>query len=198
MPSKPKPQPERGPLLAYVIGLALGDGNLSNPNGRATRLRITCDAKYPNLASRMKRALEELLPQNRVSIVSRSPRWFDLSCYSNHWETLLGWEVGKGSKYAQRVRVPEWIKPSREYSTHCLRGLLETDGSVYSDRGYLMVMFVAAIPTLAQDVFDMVSNLGFTPHFYTFSTAGPRRSTYHVRLSKHVEEFLRVVPVDKR
>lgn len=198
MPSKPKHQPERGPLLAYVIGLALGDGNLSNPNGRATRLRITCDAKYPNLASRMRKALEELLPQNKVSIVQRSPRWFDLSCYSKHWEELLGWEVGKGSKYAQRVSVPEWIKQSREYSTHCLRGLLETDGSVYSDRGYLMVVFVAAIPTLARDVFNMISNLGFAPHLYSFSREGPRRPRYQVRLSKHVEKFLRVVEVDKR
>jgi hypothetical protein len=30
-------------LQAYVIGLAIGDGNLSNPSGRAVRLRITCD-----------------------------------------------------------------------------------------------------------------------------------------------------------
>ncbi len=36
-------------LQAYVIGLAIGDGNLSNPNGRAVRLRITCDTKYPRL-----------------------------------------------------------------------------------------------------------------------------------------------------
>src|SRR3989338_9217420 len=36
-------------LKAYVVGLSLGDGNLSNPNGRAVRLRITCDKKYPNL-----------------------------------------------------------------------------------------------------------------------------------------------------
>ena len=36
-------------LRAYVIGLAIGDGGLSNPNGRAVRLRITCDIKYPLL-----------------------------------------------------------------------------------------------------------------------------------------------------
>lgn len=31
--------------LAYVIGIAFGDGNLSNPNGRAVRLRVSCDKK---------------------------------------------------------------------------------------------------------------------------------------------------------
>jgi hypothetical protein len=40
------PDPE---LQAYVIGLAIGDGNLSNPNGRAIRLRISCDTNYPHL-----------------------------------------------------------------------------------------------------------------------------------------------------
>jgi hypothetical protein len=38
-------------LQAYVIGLAIGDGNLSNPSGRAVRLRSgrvpcgPCDAR---------------------------------------------------------------------------------------------------------------------------------------------------------
>jgi hypothetical protein len=36
-------------LQTYVIGLAIGDGNLSNPNGRAVRLRIACDTKFPAL-----------------------------------------------------------------------------------------------------------------------------------------------------
>lgn len=36
-------------LHAYVIGVAIGDGNLSNPNGRAVRLRVTWDTKYPAL-----------------------------------------------------------------------------------------------------------------------------------------------------
>jgi hypothetical protein len=44
----PKLNPDKL-LQAYIIGVALGDGDLSNPNGRAVRLRITCDKKYPRL-----------------------------------------------------------------------------------------------------------------------------------------------------
>lgn len=40
-------------FLSYIVGVALGDGNLSNPNGRALRLRITCDEKYPGIANEM-------------------------------------------------------------------------------------------------------------------------------------------------
>ena len=43
-----------GPALqAYVIGLAIGDGDLSNPNGRAVRLRITCGSQYPALIAKV-------------------------------------------------------------------------------------------------------------------------------------------------
>lgn len=57
--------------LAYIVGIALGDGNLSNPNGRAVRLRITCDAKYGMLAKEITSSLKALLPGNTVSIIGR-------------------------------------------------------------------------------------------------------------------------------
>jgi hypothetical protein len=59
-------------LHAYVIGVAIGDGNLSSPNGRAVRLRITCDTKYPVLIAKIRSALETLLPRNKVSVVGTS------------------------------------------------------------------------------------------------------------------------------
>ena len=80
-------------LQAYVVGLAIGDGKLSNPNGRAVRLRISCDTMYVALTEKIACAL--------------------------------------------KICIPEWIY--REYNpiVPCLRGLIETDGSIYRDRGYL-------------------------------------------------------------
>lgn len=70
--------------LAYVIGVALGDGNLSNPNKRATRLRITCDSVYPKLGKEIKTSLELLFPTNKVSYVKRKEgTCFDISVYFN-------------------------------------------------------------------------------------------------------------------
>jgi len=144
--------------LAYVVGVALGDGNLSNPNGRATRLRITCDTKYPQLQQRIILAIQELMPKNKVSIVRGGKKSYcDISCYSNQWEQLLGWHVGAGSKIKQKIRIPGWIFSKKIYLKRCLKGLFETDGSIYLDRGYLMVNFVTAIPTLASDAMDAIS-----------------------------------------
>ncbi len=150
---------------AYIIGVALGDGNLSNPNGRAIRLRITCDARYPRLANHISNSLKCLLPENRVSIV-RVPQkntYFNISVYSNLLAVWMPWHEGKGSKEIQCVRVPQWIRKNKVYSKECLRGLLQTDGSIYRDRGYLMVNFTNNVEVLSKDVYHMLQKLGYRP-----------------------------------
>ena len=84
--------------LAYIIGIALGDGNLSNSNGRAIRLRVTCDAKYPKVADEIIEGLKTILPKNKISIV-RVPgkdTFFNISIYSNKFAEWMPWKVGMG------------------------------------------------------------------------------------------------------
>ncbi|MBU1031386.1 LAGLIDADG family homing endonuclease [Patescibacteria group bacterium] len=183
-------------LLSYVIGIALGDGNLSNPNGRATRLRVTCDLKYPKLINKIQRSIATLLPNNKVSIVTRQGNYVDISCYSNFWESALGWRVGKGSKIVQKVSVPNWVKKNTEFKINCLRGLIETDGSIYKDRGYKMMMFVNAARKLAYDVYEIIKSLKFEPHIYKVKN-GRKSLVYRIRLSKDVERFLELIQPEK-
>jgi len=185
-------------LQAYVIGLAIGDGNISNPNGRATRLRITCDKKYPALLEKITISLKNLLPNNKVNIVKREKNYVDVSVYSNHLEKLLGWKAKDGSKLIQCVSIPDWIKQNNKYKINCLRGLIETDGSIYSDRGYKMVIFTTIIPELATDVYDIIFSLGFNPHIYKIENKNrPITQTYHIRLSKNVNNFLDLIRPEK-
>ena len=177
--------------LSYIIGLALGDGNLSNPNGRAVRLRITCDLKYMNLIKRIRSAIQILLPKNKVSLIKRSKTFCDVSCYSNKWEDWLGWKAKKGSKYKQKVSIPNWVKENKNYSIYCLKGLLETDGSIYTDRGYKMVNFVTIIPGLANDVIEIIKKIGFSAHIYKIATITKTR--YNIRLSKNIDNFLKII-----
>lgn len=184
-------------LQAYVIGLALGDGNLSNPNGRAVRLRITCDLKYPGLIDRIKNSLQTILPDNKVTIVKKKRNCVDISCYSNYWEKILGWSAVKGSKFSQSASVPDWIKNDREAVVSCLRGLIETDGAIYLDRGYKMVIFKSIIPQLAEAVHQMIGYLGFAAKLYRVEPKSPQKTAYHVRLSRDVLNFLNLVQPEK-
>lgn len=183
--------------LAYVIGLAIGDGNLSNPNGRATRLRISCDLKYPKLTRRIIKSLEIALPDNKVNIIRRPKNCIDVYVYSNKLEPWLGWKADKGPKHVQHVHVPQWIKSNKKYTTACLRGLFETDGSIYQDRGYPMSMFVTIIPELAEDTWEMITLLGFTAHIYQIKQPKPQQTRYNIRISKNTEQFIKTVGVAK-
>ena len=189
-------------LQSYVIGLSLGDGNLSNPNGRAVRLRITCDRKYPLLIQRIFNSLKLLLPDNKVNIIYRDKNYLDVSVYSNYLEKLLGWKAKGGSKFLQNASIPNWIKENYKYKISCLRGLIETDGCIYNDRGYKMMMFSTVIPILANDVFGIINSLGFSPNTYriirkTNKYNFNQKPIYRIRLSKDVSNFLEIVKPEK-
>lgn len=182
-------------LRAYVIGLAIGDGNLSKYNERTVRLRITCDTKYPDLIKNITKSLQKLFPENRVSIVKRKSSYLDVSVHSNHLENLLGWKAKGGSKFSQNISVPSWVIENNEYKIKCLRGLIETDGSIYLDRGYKMVIFSTIIQNLGEDVHSMINSLGFECHFYKILERG--RYKYQVRLSKNTQDFLNLIKPNK-
>ena len=171
---------------AYIVGIAIGDGNLSNPNKRAVRLRVTCDAKYPKLIEHIRGIIEKILPFNKVSLVKRKESCVDISCYSNHLEEILGWKVG--TKYSQQVNIPNWISKNKKYTITCLRGLFQTDGSIYKDREYTYVNFTTNILPLAETVAKQVEKLGYKPQLRKVNHAN--KTKYVIRISKDVESFI--------
>jgi hypothetical protein len=130
-----------------------------------------------------------LFPQNRVGTVRRRG-CVDVSVYSNQLTTLLGWHWDNGPKDVQNVRVPLWIKRDTRFSRECLRGLFQTDGSLYNDRGYSMLNFVNTGASLTNDVFSMMKDLGYAPCIQKLQqTNGKVKNT--IRLSKNVPQFVR-------
>ena len=181
-------------LLAYIIGVALGDGNLSNPNKRAVRLRITCDKKYPKLIEHIQGKIKLLFPENKVSIVEKGNA-VDINCYSNKWEEILGWKAKGGSKIVEKSRIPNWITKDIEYGKECLRGLLQTDGSIYKDRGYLMVNFTSASYVIIEDVKTILEKIDFHVNLRKVEEGG--KIKYVLRISKRTEEFIKIIDLWK-
>jgi len=112
-------------------------------------------------------------------------------------------EVGFGPKIKQNISIPPWIKNNKKYSIECLRGLFETDGSIYLDRKYKMANFTTAIFRLAKDVFSIIKKLGFKPHLYIVYIAKPRphdfqkKIKYTIRISKEVDKFIKLIGLNK-
>jgi len=183
--------------LAYVIGIALGDGNLSCPNKRALRLRITCDLTYPFLIEEIITALKNIFPKNKVSICNKKKgTYIDISVYSNTLKDFMPWRLGEGSKFSQQAHVPEWILERKSYIKSCLRGLLQTDGSIYNDRNYIMVNFTNLTKPLVDDVYNMMITLGYRPRLYS-SKQRNGNIKYVVRLSRNVQDFINEINLTK-
>jgi len=76
-----------------------------------------------------------------------------------------------GNKVEQQVSVPAWIFEDDETMRACVRGLMDTDGSVYLHRyksgginyGYVKLCFSNHSPLLLNDMKTMLSALGFSP-----------------------------------
>jgi hypothetical protein len=117
--------------------------------------------------------------------------------HSNHLEKLLGWKARGGSKYLQKVSIPKWIREKEEYKINCLKGLIETDGAIYKDRGYEMVIFSTIIAKLAEETYDIFKSLGFNPKLYSIKQQPTGKLKHQVRLSVDVHEFLNKVKPDK-
>lgn len=165
----------------------MGDGNLSNPNGRAVRLRITCDNKYPKLKEHIKKSLSIILPKNKISEIKRTG-CVDVYCYSNTLEKILGWKAKEGSKAKQNISIPKWILNNKTYMKECIRGLIQTDGSIYKDRGYTMVNYTTIIENLGLEYFEGLTQLGYKPQIR--NVIYKNKNKYVVRLSKNVEKFI--------
>jgi DNA-binding transcriptional regulator WhiA len=182
---------------AFIVGIALGDGNLSNPNGRAIRLRITCDVRYPKIIDEITTALKYVFHDNKIGHTLRKDGCTDISLYSNKLADLIPWEAGKGTKYDQQTHVPKWVFRKASATKACLRGLILSDGSIYKDRGYTMVNFCSNIEPLAQDVLLLAQKLGFIG---TISiTAQPSgKPKYTVRFAKNSLELVQILDIKKK
>jgi hypothetical protein len=109
---------------------------------------------------------------------------------------VIPWVVGRGSKIAQQAHVPGWILANTEFSKACLKGLIQTDGSIYTDRKYLMVNFTNLIKPLIDDVYHMIEVLQFKPKIYQ-SKQKNGNIKYVVRASSDVQRFITEINLSK-
>ena len=68
------------PSYVYLLGLYLGDGCLAAHPRSVYKLRITLDARYPNVIEHSEQAIREVAPGNRVNRWARS--YGDVEVYS--------------------------------------------------------------------------------------------------------------------
>jgi hypothetical protein len=114
---------------SYLFGQYLGDGWV-DLNGRrgVYRLVISCCAAYPGIVDEVQRAIETVVPDNRVGRVPRQGV-VNVQAYSTHWRCLLP-QAAPGKKHERRIALEPWQEQIAlvDHPRPFLRGLIQSDG----------------------------------------------------------------------
>lgn len=70
-----------------------------------------------------------------------------------------------GNKIKNKIKIPNWILEKDSYLKSCIRGIFDTDGSIYITGGkYRIVNFTSHNIELLVDIYNALVILGFNPY----------------------------------
>jgi hypothetical protein len=166
-------KPRENKRLAEFYGIMLGDGNSHRTKYYKSRynkrgvfmIRIVGDSRldYNYLTDYVKPLMENLFEINvRVGIFKNSNAMY----LEAHGINLINFLENKGfppgNKIKNKLRIPFWIGNNRNFLRVCLRGLYDTDGSVYKlkNQNSHQICFTNVNKNLMGDVRNSLLNLG--------------------------------------
>jgi DNA-binding XRE family transcriptional regulator len=155
--------------LAEFVGIMLGDGGISEKQITVSTNSID-DKIYGHFVKRLinknfgvKPAIYFRKDSAAMDIVVSRKKLVDFC------NKKLGLKIG--NKLKQGLDIPKWIIGNDEFEKACIRGLVDTDGCIFTERhkiknkiyGYKRINFVSMSPALRQSVFDILKRLDLCP-----------------------------------
>jgi len=130
--TKPISKPRYSQDLAEFIGIVLGDGGITQYQVTFT-LHSEDDKEYGKFVIHLTKKLFNV----PVSIYLNKK--YSATNYVVSRKELVEFLTKKiglkiGNKISQQIDIPLWIKNNKNYSIACLRGLIDTDGCVFTHR----------------------------------------------------------------
>lgn len=178
--------------LAELFGILLGDGHLDkHSRDRGDRyissyyVCVTLSTEEDKLISRTKELFRECLGEDpRVQDLNHASA-LNIKIYGKEVVQALE-ELGlkSGNKTENQVGVPSWIKDNKDFWKPCLRGLIDTDGSIYERQsGNRVVYFKNKSRPLLDDFEYLCERIGIN-----VSRAG--EDARQIAAQKQVEKFV--------
>lgn len=170
---KPFKAPNLSENLAELCGIILGDGHLEYyQDGKKIRsYGLTVTGHSLEDLNFLKKHVNNLIKQ----LFDYSSRYKGSSTKQAIYLIVNGkklveffTEIGikSGNKKTHNQGIPNWILDNENYLKACLRGLIDTDGSIHyisKNNRNLRICFTSYIPKLIDDVRNAFLKLGFHP-----------------------------------
>lgn len=192
-----------------MVGIMLGDGGLYRPpttDGYVIQVSINRIDEKPYV-DHVKTLIKDIFNRNPSEYPKKSDKSISIRLHSkkcvNYFESL---GLKTGDKVKNQVNVPIWIKENKEFSKFCLKGLFDTDGSIYvHPHKSIYLSFRNASFPLAEDFKDICESLGIntqpkiTESRVINENTGEIYTGYQVFISskKNVKKFLVTIDPEK-
>jgi len=167
---------EKTEQLAFLIGMALGDGHIHR-FPRSEQLRIVLGTDKPLLWQHVAKVVQNVFGKKPRVGRRKQAACVDISLYQTRLSERLG--IPAGARGKLEMRLPEWIRSEQRHLIACLKGLFEAEGfySVHKPTYTHNLGFSNRNPALLDEVEWALISLGFHPE----------RRSYAVRLRKKLE-----------
>ncbi len=156
--------PKKSNLLSEFVGIMIGDGGISD-----YKVVVTLHSKDDRQYCLYVKELMHRLFKTDVRVYNRkNSKAIDIVIHgADIVDFCRSIGLKKGNKLKQGLDIPEWIKRDDAYYKYCIRGLFDTDGSVfrhsyYSKKKkycYLKIGFTSASKKLLESVCGMLRDM---------------------------------------
>ena len=118
---------------AYLLGLYLGDGYISQGRREVFALWIACCDDWPGLLAAAQRAMSDVMPASSVFCVHQQGCTMVKST-SKHWPCLFP-QHGPGRKHTRKIELEQWQSAIvHKYPAEFVKGLFHSDGCRSTNR----------------------------------------------------------------
>lgn len=184
--------PKFSEKLAEFVGIMLGDGGISKYQLVITLNRVT-DRRYSFFVKKLikelfhveaarvelKDALADNLVISRIKIVEFAMKDLGLVL---------------GNKVRQQVDIPEWVKKNKKFAIACVRGLVDTDGSIFTHNykvggkwyAYKKLSYTSMSAPLLRSFYDILTSLGITCRF-------AREKDVRIDSRRDMEKYFKII-----
>lgn len=165
----PVKKPSKSENLAEFVGIVMGDGSITKKQIIIT-LHYKDDKRYSKFVVSLIKKLFNV-HVGRYSYIKSSVIKVIISRRELIHFCVERLGLKQGNKVKQQIDIPDWVKRNKHYAISCVRGLIDTDGSVFTHHykvngkwySYKKLSFTSYSKPLRQSVFNILRENGLNP-----------------------------------
>lgn len=189
---------------AEFVGIMLGDGTLYN-NGNVVSVSLN-GVDEEDYVKYVKKLMSDIIKNFEIHEIwerNKFPKYkhkkgIELSIFSQavHY-SLVSIGLVPGDKVENQVKIPDWIYKRDSFKIACLKGLFDTDGSIFINKRNrsFVLNFTSSSKPLVQDFYKLCNSLNIKPISKIYD--GLNNSKIETNKREVIRKFLNIVNPEK-